>query len=70
MTSPLKLAFDARVSPSTLRFETLLPEPDSPTMPSERPASTENETPSTARTTPSSVLELDREVLDLEQRHG
>src|SRR3954453_12634400 len=34
---------------------TLLPEPDSPTTPSVRPASTEKETSRTARTTPSGV---------------
>ena len=34
---------------------TLLPEPDSPTIPSTSPGETENETPSTARTMPSSV---------------
>ena len=34
---------------------TLLPEPDSPTMPSTSPGATSNETPSTARTSPSSV---------------
>ncbi len=34
---------------------TLLPEPDSPTMPSTSPGSSVNETPSTALTTPSSV---------------
>ena len=40
-TSPLNVALPARVSPRMLMLETLLPEPDSPTMPSERPASTE-----------------------------
>src|SRR4249919_1483071 len=34
---------------------TLLPEPDSPTMPSTSPLATSIETPSTARSTPSSV---------------
>ncbi len=37
---------------------TLLPEPDSPTMPSVSPSETVNDTPSTARTTPSSVRKL------------
>ena len=37
------------------RAVTLLPEPDSPTMPSVSPAATVKLTPSTARTTPSSV---------------
>src|SRR5580700_7539265 len=39
----------------TASEETLLPEPDSPTIPSVFPASTENERPFTARTMPSSV---------------
>ena len=34
---------------------TLLPQPDSPTMPSVSPGNTSNETPSTARVTPSTV---------------
>ena len=34
---------------------TLLPQPDSPTSPSVRPASIVNDTPSTARTSPASV---------------
>jgi hypothetical protein len=38
-----------------VRQVTLLPEPDSPTMPSVWPFSIENETPSTALTMPSSV---------------
>src|SRR5215831_19081217 len=37
---------------------TLLPDPDSPTMPSVSPSDTVNETPSTALTTPSSVRKL------------
>ena len=49
---------------------TLLPHPDSPTIPSVSPRSTANETPSTALTTPSSVVEVDLEVLDLEQRRA
>src|SRR4051812_4415188 len=39
----------------TLIIETLLPEPDSPTIPTTSPGFTVNETPSTARTSPSSV---------------
>src|SRR3712207_9370931 len=38
------------------RAVTLLPPPDSPTIPIVSPASSENETPSTALTTPSWVL--------------
>ncbi len=37
------------------RLVTLLPEPDSPTMPSVRPRSSANDSPSTALTRPSSV---------------
>src|SRR5579859_5616133 len=39
---------------------TLLPDPDSPTMPSVSPWATVNDTPSTALTTPSSVRKLTR----------
>jgi len=41
--------------PMIVRQVTLLPEPDSPTIPSVWPFSIENDTPSTAPTTPSSV---------------
>jgi len=44
------------MSRSTDIIVTLLPEPDSPTIPSTSPWPSVNETPSTARTTPSSVL--------------
>src|SRR4051794_24669784 len=44
-----------RVSPSIVCVETLLPEPDSPTIASVRPRSTPNETLRTASTTPSGV---------------
>ena len=43
------------IRPMTVRKETLLPDPDSPTTPSVSPGSSENETPSTAFTNPSSV---------------
>src|SRR3954464_15064660 len=48
-------AFFCRVSPITVRLETLLPDPDSPTMPSALPGYTSYEIPSTAFTRPSSV---------------
>src|SRR6266566_5536058 len=48
------------VSPSRLWVRTVLPLPDSPTMPRVRPRSTENETPRTACTTPSAVGKLTR----------
>jgi hypothetical protein len=54
-TSPSKRAFTPRVRPSIVIAVTLLPEPDSPTIPSTWPRSSVNETPSTALTTPSSV---------------
>ena len=50
------------------RESTDLPEPDSPTMPSVLPRSSENDTPSTARTSPRSRLEVRLDVVDLEQR--
>jgi hypothetical protein len=40
MTSPEILVRGPRVSPMTVRLETDLPDPDSPTMPSVRPRST------------------------------
>src|ERR1700704_2329929 len=55
ITSPEMCAFDCRVSPITVRLDTLLPEPDSPTIPSASPARTSYEMPSTAFTRPSSV---------------
>src|SRR6266568_5661704 len=48
------------VSPSRLWVSTVFPLPDSPTIPSVRPGSTENETPRTACTTPSAVGKLTR----------
>ena len=45
----------ARVNPIVLSAHTLLPEPDSPTIPSVRPCSSAKETPFTAFTTPPSV---------------
>ena len=42
---------------------TLLPEPDSPTIPRVLPRSSWKDTPSTARTTPSSVLNRTRRSL-------
>ena len=48
------------VSPSSVWVSTVLPLPDSPTMPSVRPLSTLNDTPRTAWTTPSAVGKLTR----------
>src|SRR3954447_20513054 len=50
------MALGSRMRRMTDMAVTLLPEPDSPTMPSTSPARTVNETPSTARISPSSVL--------------
>ena len=49
------------------RESTVLPEPDSPTMPSAWPRSSVNDTPSTARTLPRGVLNEVLQVGDLEQ---
>ncbi len=46
---------------------TLLPQPDSPTMPSVRPASSAKLTPSTALNVPASVVNAVREPADFEQ---
>src|SRR3954467_14580035 len=43
------------INPSSDRPVTVLPDPDSPTMPSTSPPPTSNETPSTAFTTPARV---------------
>src|SRR4029077_4106336 len=48
------------VRPSRLWVSTVLPDPDSPTMPRVRPGSTLKETPRTACTTPSAVGKLTR----------
>ena len=54
-------------SPRRARFVTLLPEPDSPTMPSVSPRLSVNDRWSTALTTPSGVGNWTLEVVDLEQ---
>ena len=54
-TSPSNWAFGSVISRITVIMVTLLPEPDSPTMPSVSPSYSVADTPSTARTTPSSV---------------
>ena len=51
-----------------VRQVTLLPQPDSPTIASVLPFSTENETPSTAPTMPSSVRNVRLQVADFEER--
>src|SRR3954452_14944612 len=63
MISPEMRALEARVSPISVIEETDLPEPDSPTIPSVSPLSTEYEMPSTAFTTPSSVSKWTRRSL-------
>src|SRR3954471_21994949 len=55
MTSPSNTAFGSRIRRMIDMTVTLLPDPDSPTMPSTSPGAMSNETPSTARTSPSSV---------------
>ncbi len=44
------------MSPMIERVSTVLPDPDSPTMPTASPRCSDNDTPSTARTTPRGVL--------------
>src|SRR5262245_10796004 len=55
-TSPSTIAFGSRISRITAIIETVLPEPDSPTIPTTSSTFTVSETPSTARTIPASVL--------------
>src|ERR671930_121615 len=55
IASPLEIVFRFGLRPMIVRQVTLLPEPDSPTIPSVSPFSTEKLTPSTALTIPSSV---------------
>ena len=54
------MAFGERVRPIRVWAVTLLPEPDSPTMPRISPGRRSNETPSTACTMPSSVANSTR----------
>ena len=56
--------------PDNVSAATLLPEPDSPTMPIDPPGSTVNEIPSTACTTPSGVGNSTRMSSTVEQRAG
>ena len=55
IASPLVIVFRRGLRPMIERQVTLLPQPDSPTIPRVFPFSTWNETPSTALTIPSSV---------------
>ena len=55
IASPLEIVVLRLFRPMIVRQVTLLPQPDSPTMPSVLPFSTEKLTPSTALTMPSSV---------------
>ena len=55
IASPLEIVVRRLFRPMIVRQVTLLPQPDSPTMPSVLPFSTEKLTPSTALTMPSSV---------------
>src|SRR5215207_9787994 len=59
-TEPEIEAFGERVRPMIVWALTLLPEPDSPTMPRISPGFSSKETPSTAPTMPSSVANLTR----------
>src|ERR671936_2169061 len=55
IAEPLDIVFRFAFSPMIVRQVTLLPEPDSPTIPSVSPFAIEKVTPSTALTIPSSV---------------
>src|SRR5471032_2656545 len=55
ITRPATIRAGGGASRSNVRLETVLPLPDSPTMPSVWPGATWKSTPSTARTTPSRV---------------
>jgi len=55
IASPLEIVVLRLFRPMIVRQVTLLPQPDSPTIPSVLPFSTEKLTPSTALTIPSSV---------------
>src|SRR5262245_16923249 len=54
-TWPCTMAFGSRISRITAIIETVLPEPDSPTIPTTSSTSTVSESPSTARRSPASV---------------
>ena len=58
MTCPSKMALGSLIRRITDIIVTLLPDPDSPTIPSTSPGETENETPSTAPTLPASVRKV------------
>ena len=66
IASPLEVAFRLLLRPMIVRQVTLLPQPDSPTMPSVFPFSTEKLTPSTAFTTPSSVAKVCSQIANVE----
>ena len=66
-TLPVVVADREVTRPSTDRASTVLPEPDSPTMPRVWPASTCSDTPSTATTVPRGRVEGRAQVGDLEQ---
>ena len=67
-TAPSNFALTPRVRPRIVIDVTLLPEPDSPTMPSTLPRSSLNETPSTALHDAVLRREVDVQVVDFEKR--
>ena len=69
-TEPSRIDVASGSRPMIERERMVLPEPDSPTMPSERPRASVKLTPSTARTTPSAVSNDVRRFVDLEQGTG
>src|SRR5664280_2479432 len=66
--SPVTVARRGACRPRIASAVTLLPDPDSPTIPRVRPGATANEIPSTARTTPSSVR--NRTLRSFTRRYG
>ena len=50
------------------RLSTVLPEPDSPTTPSDSPRRIDSDTPSTARTRPTIGLEVRLQIVEDQQR--
>ena len=68
-TEPVEFAVAPVASPMTLRQVTLFPEPDSPTMPSVSPFSTEKLTPVDGLDDPVVRPEPRVEVLDFEHGH-
>ena len=68
--SPVLVVFPRGLRPRIVRQVTLLPQPDSPTIASVLPFSTENDTPSTAPHDPIVRAELRLQIADIEKSHA